>query len=261
MTTNDPTYRVRRALTDPEIGAVVAGITQATTTAGLLGGALRTIFNPLLADLGLSVDDFDAEHQLQPADYAIPATQWTALAEAITRRAGEWGASVQIGVELFNMGPSTYDDPHVPAPAIHIPDRQPQVHLLRVTREAVDVIAACGRHLADLGAYYGWRSDVYREALASWHHCLANLFGMHFGADTRVTVDGRLSLYVSCSGGFVYGVIFHGQPRRCTVTGCTATIGDDGAVDQSRRPAVDDHEHQPSYPLGAPQPGNWSLHS
>jgi hypothetical protein len=261
MTTTNPTYRVRRALTEHEIGVIVAGIEQASNSAELLGGALRNILNPLLADVGQSIDDFNAEHRLRPSDYAIPSIQWATLAEAITGRAAEWGAGVQVGLELINLGPSTYDDQHVPAPAIAIPDRRPSVHLLRITREAVDVIDACTRHIAGLGSSYGRASDIYREALTSWHHCLPSLFTMNFGADTHISADGDLSLFVSCASGFVYGVIFHGQRRRCTVTGCRATIRDDGTVDQPNEPTTDDHEHQPSYPIGVPQPGNWSLHS
>jgi hypothetical protein len=261
MTTTNPTYRVSRALTEHEIGVIVAGIEQATNSAELLGGALRNILNPLLTDVGQSIDDFNANNRLRPTDYAIPTTQWTTLMDAITSRAAEWGASVQIGLRLINVGPSTYDDPHVPAPAIAIPDRRPSVHLLRITREAVDVIGACARHIADLGTCYGRDSDIYRDALTSWHHCLPSLFTTHFGADTHITVDGTLSLFVACANGYVYGVIFHGQRRRCTVAGCTATIRDDGTVHQPNEPTPGDHEHQPSYPIGSPQPGNWSLHS
>jgi hypothetical protein len=36
---------------------------------------------------------------------------------------------------------------------------------------------------------------------------------MGFGADTRVSKDGDLSLLVSCASGFVYGVIFHRDHR------------------------------------------------
>jgi len=261
MTTANPTYRVQRPLTDKELTDIVAGIETATNTAELLDGALRNILNPLLADIGTSLDDFNAEHRLQPSDYAIPTSQWTALADAITGRAAEWGTSVQAGLALINMGPGTYDDPHTPAPAIPVPDRRPALHLLQVTREAVDVIGACVRHIADLGRFYGQGSDTYREALTSWHHCLTGLFTMNMGADTHITVDGTLSLFVACANGYAYGVIFHGQHRRCTVNGCQTTIRDDGTTYPAAPSTTDEHEHQPSYPLGAPQPGRWSVHS
>ncbi|MEJ3741754.1 hypothetical protein WEI85_00430 [Actinomycetes bacterium KLBMP 9797] len=261
MTTTNPTYRVKRPLTEPEIGDIIAGIERATNSAELLGGALRNILNPLLADIGASIDDFNADHRLRPSDYAIPASQWAAIMDAITGRAAEWGASVQVGLELINVGPATYDDPDVPAPAIAIPDRRPTIHVLRVTREAVDVIGACVRHVADLGRFYGHHSDIHREALTSWHRCVTGLFTMNMGADTHITVDGALSLFVACENGYVYGVIFHGQQRHCTVNGCRATIRDDGTTEPAAHSTPDDHEHQPSYPPGAPQPGYWSVHS
>jgi hypothetical protein len=261
MTTTGPTYRVQRPLTEKELTDIVAGVEAATNIAELVGGAVRNILNPLLADIGASIDDFDAEHQLRPGDYAIPTSQWTALADAITGRAAEWGASVEAGLALISVGPSSYDDPNVPAPAILVPDRRPAVHLLQVTREAVDVIGACVRHVADLGHFYGQGSDIYREALTSWHQCVTGLFTMNMGADTRITVDGTLSLLVSCANGYVYGVIFHGQHRRCTIDGCQTTIRDDGTTYPATPSTTDDHEHRPSYPLGAPQPGRWSVHS
>lgn len=259
MTTANPTYRVQRALTEPELRVIIAGIEQASTSTELLGAALRNILNPLLADIGLSLDDFDADHRLRPTDYAIPTSQWDALTEAITNRATDWGGSIQVGLELINLGPGTYDDPLAPAPPIAITDRRPAEHLLHLTRDAVDTIGACTRHLADLGSFYGPHSDIYHEALASWHRCLTGVFGMSFGGETHITVDGNLSLLVTCASGFVYAIIFHGHQRHCTVTGCGAAIHDDGTTDQP--PAPDGHEHRPDYPLDGPQPGTWSLHS
>ena len=88
------------------------------------------------------------------------------------------------------------------------------------------------------------------------------------GAETSVQRDGPFSLYVTTSSGLVYGVIFHGEPRRCITTpGCTA-VADDDPHDPATlvwRPGPTDavlpHEHQPSYPAGAPQPGTWTAHS
>lgn len=259
MTTANPTYRVRRALTEQELRVIIAGIEQATTSTDLLGATLRNIFSPLLADIGLSLDDFTTGSRLRPTDYAIPASQWTALQEAIINQATAWGAGIEVGLELINLGPATYDDPHAPTPQVAVTDRRPPAHLLHVTRDAVDTIAACTRHLADLGCFYGPTSDIHREALASWQHCLTSVFSMGFGAETRITVDGNLSLLVTCASGFVYAIIFHGQQRRCTITGCPATIRDDGTTDPPATP--DGHEHRPSYPLDGPRPGTWSLHS
>ena len=94
------------------------------------------------------------------------------------------------------------------------------------------------------------------DALASWHRNLAGLFSMAFGASTRITRDGDLSLFAVTGSGFVYAVIFHGHQRHCTADGCHARIGDDGTVYPSQQDAaVLDHQHTPSYPLGGPQPG------
>ena len=86
---------------------------------------------------------------------------------------------------------------------------------------------------------------------------------MGFGADTRVHRDGDLSLLVTTGSGFTYGLIFHGATRRCTAgDGCTATIADDGTAHPPWSTAViADHVHQPSFPLDAPRPGSWSMHS
>ena len=85
---------------------------------------------------------------------------------------------------------------------------------------------------------------------------------MGFGAHTRVSRDGDLSLFVSTASGLDLGVIFHGQHRRCTNPACGALITDDSAASPfSSTSTVLDHEHTPSYPLSAPRPGTWSFHS
>lgn len=260
MTTTNPAPAVRRPLTDQEIDAVVAGINAATNSAELVVAAIREIFNALLADTGQRFDDFDEDNRINPADYAIPTSQWTALAAAMTGRAGEWGTGSEVALILLGMMPATYDDPDVPTPAIAIPDRRPFIHDLHLTRDAVDVITACERRLSDLGRGYGWESEIYLTASHTWHRCLAGLFSMGFGADTHVAADGPMSLFVKSASGFVYGIIFHADRRHCTVDGCGATIHDDGTTNTGRgNPPA--HQHQPSYPLDAAQPGQWSVHS
>jgi hypothetical protein len=84
---------------------------------------------------------------------------------------------------------------------------------------------------------------------------------MHLGK-THVACDGALSLYVSTGSGLVFGLIFHGAHRHCTAKDCHTMIRDDGTCYPSHTDApVLDHEHTPSYPLDAPQPGTWSFHS
>jgi hypothetical protein len=73
---------------------------------------------------------------------------------------------------------------------------------------------------------------------------------------------------VSTEGGFVFGVVFHGERRQCTADGChaVADLPTDAKASARWRPlypdaVVSDHAHQPSYALDAPQPGTWSAHS
>jgi len=261
MPVNDA-RRISRPLTAEEIKTILAGIGSATSSAELLHGAVRDLYTALLADTGATFDDVDAEHRLRATDYAIPTAQWQAIVKAITDRAAQWGTGAQLGLNLVNLMPSSYDDPAVPAPAVPTVDRRPDVHHLQVSREATDVIAACDAHVQALGQQYGRESEIYLDAFTSWHHQLARLFSMGLGADTRITKDGPLSLFVSTGSGFVFGVLFHGAWRRCTIDGCAAVFGDDGAVYPPYSGApVAEHDHAPSYPLDAPQPGQWSFHS
>ena len=259
-TTAKRSYRVKRPLTADEISTILAGIPCATSTAELLDGTVRDLYTALLTGTGTQLADFNTEQQLRPGDYAIPTVQWNAIATALSNRAQEWGTSLQLSLDLVNVMPATYDDPDMPAPVVTTVDFRPGLHDLHITRDAVDLITAAETHLRDLGHYYGHQSPTYLTALASWHRHLAGLFSMRLGADTRIIRDGSRSLFVTTASGYIYGILFRGEPRRCTVNGCRATIRDDGT---SYPPCsgVDEHDHQPSYPLGAPQPGEWTAHS
>jgi len=256
------TRRISRPLTADEIKVVLAGIDSATSSSDLLHRAVSDIYTALLADTGTTFDSLTAEHRLKATDYAIPSSQWQAIVKAITDRAAQWGTGAQLGLNLVNLMPSTYDDPDVPTPTIPTVDRRPDIHHLAVTREATDVTTACDAHVQSLGDHFGRESQIYLDAFTSWHHQLARLFSMTFGADTRISKDGPLSLFVSTGGGFVFGVLFHGAWRRCTTDGCAAVLGDHGmAYPPYSGAPVMEHEHAPSYPLDAPQPGQWSFHS
>ncbi|MDQ1645715.1 MAG: hypothetical protein QOJ50_1899 [Cryptosporangiaceae bacterium] len=259
--TIDEGTRIQRALTNTEIQAILAAIENATSTADLLHRAVSTIYDALLTGTGATFAGATA-HSIRPTGYAIPASQWQAIMRAVTDRAAQWGTGAELGLNLVNLMPSSYDDPAVPAPAVPAADHRPYVHQLHVTREATDTIAACDTHVQALGQHYGHQSEIYTEALTSWHHQLARLFSMNLGAETRISRDGPLSLLVFTGSGFTFGVIFHGTRRRCTTTGCAATITDGGAAQPAYPGAtVAEHEHQPSHPLDAPQPGEWSFHS
>lgn len=143
-------------------------------------------------------------------------------------------------------------------------DTRPYVHDMHVSREAVDVIQACNERVNQIGLHWGFDSDRYRRAEQTWRRNLSLMFLMSFGADTRVTKDGPLSLFIATSSKFVYGLIFHAEQRACKLDGCKAYANDDGHVwhygtrDNS---GVLDHEHQWDYPLDWPAPGDWSFHS
>jgi hypothetical protein len=262
MHTNNNSLAVKRPLTDAEMEALLTAISNAASTADLLHVAVIDLYTALLADEGKTLADFNADHRLDPSRYAIPEIQRSAIETAITDRAAQWGTSAELALQLVDLMPSSYDDPAVKAPVVPHTDHRPHLHQLEVTREAIDAMAAVDSHIGALGQFYGHDSAVYLEALESWHTQLSHLFALGFGAYTRISRDGDRSLLVRTGCGLVYGVVFHGQHRRCTDPDCGALIADDGtATAFSSTTAVRDHEHRPSYPLNGPRPGSWSFHS
>jgi hypothetical protein len=260
LPTVDP---VRRALTEAELTAVIGRIDAADSTAGLLAAVISAVYDTLLAERGLTLKTLPHGRRLDPRQFHIPASQWHAIAGAVTDRAAAWGTGPELAIELINVLPSSYDDPAAPVPDTPRPDRRPDLLHLAVSRDAVDVIAAATRHVQALATHYGPASQEHLTASSSWLAALSRLLSLGFGADTRVHRDGHLSLLVTTGSGFTYGLIFHGATRRCTAgDGCTATIADDGTAHAPWSTAVlADHVHQPSFPLDAPQPGSWSFHS
>jgi hypothetical protein len=259
--TKHKTGRRRRLSTD-ELDRILTGIEAAGDTGDLLTTVVRELYNVLLSDTGRSLDTLEAGERIDPRKYAIPSVQWHAIATAAGNRAAQFGTTPQVSLSLLDVMPSSYEDPAVSAPALSLKDWRPYLHDLHVSREATDVIRECTEHVAAIGLHFGTNTVIYRRAAGSWLRHLSGLFAMSFGADTRITPDGKLSLTVATSSGFVYGIIFHGDRRWCALDGCRAVIGDDGTV----RPGftgsvVHDHQHVPSYPLGAPQPGEWNVHS
>lgn len=256
MTAPD-TAHVRRPLTDNEIETVLAGITTAADTPALLQHLLTSLYQALLDGSGTTLSDYDHTRRLDPRTLAIPATQWQALVDAAVNRAHEWGTGNQLALELINLMPSAYDDPDVPTPTIPAVDHRPHVHQLHITREAVDVITACHQRIHALGDHFGYQSTFFVDAARSWLHLIAGLFSMSLGAHTQIHRDGPLSLHVATGGGLVYGIIFHPTARTCVLPGCRATVPDTASAGA----AVHEGPHVPSYPLDAPQPGQWSFHS
>ena len=257
----DSGYRVKRPLTEAELDRLHTTISNATNTTNLYLNVFRTVYGALLADVGATIDNLSEDNKLIPGQYAIPTSQWQAITTAVTDRAAAWGAGVLLVLDLIQYMPAHYEDPHTPAPDWTRIDHRPPAQHLELSRDAVDAITACETHLDALARAYGSDSTRYQDALRSWHRNLILLFGLGFGDHTRVSRDGHMSLFAHTSSGFVYAIIFHGHQRHCTTPGCAARINDDGTVPDTDATTVLDHEHTPSYPLDAPQPGSWSHHS
>jgi hypothetical protein len=257
VSTTNSVAQVRKALNDHDLHRIHAAITDAADTRQLIETTLTILYAALAGNTGAEAG------QITAARYAIPTSQWLAILTAVTNRAQAWGTAVPVGLEMaLTLMPGHYHDPDVPAPDLDLADYRPAEHRLTVTRGAVDVIAQVEAHLGRLHTYYGSTSETYQTALHSWHRGLAGLFSMNSGVDTQVSADGELSLFVRTASGLVYGLIFHGADRHCTTDGCDALIDDDGTTRPIRDGApVLDHDHTPSYPVGAPRPGVWSFHS
>jgi len=257
------TGQVRRALSTTELQHILDAVRDATDTRQLLSTAIGALYTALLADTGRDLTQLPDGQQVRPGDYAIPATQWQAILTAITGRAQQWGTAAEVALAAsVDYMPAQYNDPRVPAPTLTLPDYRPAQHIVVLHRDAVDVIAACQRHLDQLRAFYGPLSDTYQDASHSWHRNLTGLFTMTTGAHTHVGKDGPLSLIVRTSSGLLYGLLFHGATRRCTSDGCDALIADDGTARPSHTGTrVLDHPHLPSYPLDGPRPGTWTVHT
>ncbi|WP_203706117.1 hypothetical protein [Asanoa iriomotensis] len=254
---------VRRALTEAELTAIIGRIDAADSTGDLLAAVISSVYDTLLADIGLTLKTLPDGHQLDPRQFQIPTSQWQAITGAVTDRAAAWGTGPELAMELISVLPSSYDDPAAPVPDTPRTDRRPDLLHLHVSRDAVDVIAAAARHVQALATHYGPASPEHLTASSSWLGGLSRLLSLGFGADTRVHHDGHLSLLVNTGSGFTFGLIFHGATRRCTAgDDCTATIADDGTAHALWSTAVlADHVHEPSFPLDAPRPGSWSFHS
>ena len=257
------TYRVQRALTSAELTSIAAAINAASSGPEIVSAVVAEVFTVLLETLGESLGDYGPDRRLAPGSFAIPASQWMAIAEMATARAARFGGRMSISLDLVNVMPATYDDPSAPVPGVPPADQRPYEHALLVSREASDVIAAASQRCADLASFFGSDSREYREAAGSWQRQLSQVFSMEFGSQTQVSRDGDLSLVVRTASGLVYGIFFHRTPRRCARDGCSVLIDDNGTVRATwaDAPACPDGQHVLSYPLDAPHPGTWSFHS
>jgi hypothetical protein len=130
-----------------------------------------------------------------------------------------------------------------------------------ITPEATATIARMHDHTRSLANYWGEKSTQYTQAATSLANVLARVFGGPMQENTRIWREGRpeeLSLIVQTF--MTVGVIFHRDKRVCTDPECHAMIEDSGAAYRFGGD-VKVHDHTPSYPLDAPVPGTWSMHS
>lgn len=261
MNTTHRTLVARRPLTDAELADIFAQIDAATTTVGTLAVTICAVYTALLAGVDRPDLGFGPGQHIDPTEFQIPETQRRAIVAVALNRTQEWGSTAGICVDFVTYLPGTYDDPAVAVPMPDLPDRRPPIHQLHVTREATDVIAANTRYLDQLADAYGHDSTVVRDAASSWHRELTGLLVNSAGGHTLVRADGHRSLLVATASGFSYGIVFHAEPRRCTVPGCLVPLNSDGTPTAPASTTVDSHEHRPSYPPGASEPGVWIAHS
>jgi hypothetical protein len=254
---------IRRALTVDEMTAVLARIAGAEDATQLLPIVVVAVYDTLLADLGLSLNTLPEGQQLDPRKFLIPARQWEAITGTVTDRATAAASHPELAIDLINLLPGTYEDPAAPVPDLPGTGQRPDHLDISLTREAVEVITAAHHRIQALAAHYGPRSAEHVTAASTWLAGLAQVLSMSFGPQVRVVRDGNLSLLVHTLSGYTFAVVFHGDARHCIAgDGCTALIADDGTVHApSATTTVAEHDHEPSFPLEAPRPGSWGVHS
>jgi hypothetical protein len=250
---------VRRPLTPLELAAVRdAIVADAAGPFDMVASAVAAMF------AALSGKTTDAEAGRDR--YAIPISQWTAIAGAITDRAAAWGAGVEAGMQLAGLLPSSYDDPDTPGLHLACADRRPRISRVEITGEAADTIGACHDRIADLRLAYGSTSSHYLGAASSWQNAVARILGPSSRSSSLVQPAGPLSLIVSADTEPGFAVTFRGEPYRCAHDGCQAIHAAAADTEPLWRPAtpaatVREHDHEPHYPFGGPQPGIWVQHS
>lgn len=256
----EPVIARRRVFTDTECRHLADTADTASNTSELLARLVSAVYTILLADDGHVFGDAAAP-PVHPDLYAVPAAQWNAISAYAINLAKQWGTAAHVALELINLAPATYDDPHVQVPQLPMPDLRPTVHQVHIDRAASEVIAANEQLLQHLQAAYGATSAQYRDAADSWRRGLAQLLASGLGTPATVHADGQHSLHVRTPS-LQYALIWHRHHRRCTA--CGVALRDDGTNSAANRTTADGsgcQPHQPSYPSSAPAPGTWTFHS
>jgi len=164
--------------------------------------------------------------------------------------------------------------------------------VVELTDAAVDTITAMRERVWQLGSYYGQSDDKVIKAMDSLFHNLIALNNRFFGSHAVVSKDGELSLFVaeyadserrqSGNAGFVYGLIWHEDRRKCEKCGstqgyeyylsdndkaeaikscATVTYTHHGTNKRDVTAKVTWDRHEWNIPVDAPMPGTWSFHS
>ncbi|MFB9832845.1 hypothetical protein ACFFNX_11690 [Actinoallomurus acaciae] len=233
----------------------------ARSTKEILAAVVQHVFGALLMAVGDALANYGLDRTLDPAEYAIPVIQRNAIISACQDRADAFGARAEIALALANLMPDGYDDPTVTVALRPTIDHRPREHVLTVLREATDVIAAASAHCDKIGAFFGNGSLQHLRAVLTLQRGICTVFSMAFGAGTRITRRGPMSLLITSSSGYVYGLDFHPDPRICLNPGCGALIDANTPPSQTASAPCPAGRHRPSYPAEAPQPGVWQLHS
>lgn len=254
-------YRVRRELSRSELTAALDAMEAAGSTKEILAAVVQYVFGALLVTAGDTLANYGPERTLNPTDYAIPATQWNAITSACQARADAFGTRAEIALTLVDIMPDRYDDPTVTIALRPSIDHRPREHVLTVSREATDEIATASAHCDTLGASYGDGSPQHLRAVRTLQRGICAVFSMIFGAATKITRHGPMSLLITSSSGYVYALDFHPDPRVCLNAGCGALLDGDANLSQPATAPCPAGRHRPSYPSEAPQPGVWELHS
>ncbi|CAM5652654.1 hypothetical protein STAFG_8685 [Streptomyces afghaniensis 772] len=205
--------RVHRALTDVEMAAITAAVDAVGSVMDLVPATARALYTALAPGAVATAEADPGRADPPRARFAIPETQWLAIAETCLARAEAFGAGVHAALELHRVMPARYPDPEVTVAPRPRGDHRPPVHELSVTREAADTIGAASRHCERLASYFGHGSREHTEAVRSWQGGLSQLFAMSFGARTRIERADELSLTVTSeTTGFVHGLHFRPHP-------------------------------------------------
>ena len=91
-----------------------------------------------------------------------------------------------------------------------MPTISTDTHTMRVNHSAADELAHIGEQVSGvLDVWLDVAPSIAKRTARTAATQVTQLFNMFFGAESTITRDGDLSIFVSTSTGFVYGLIGH----------------------------------------------------